>query len=306
MKVMTPGKIHFDHIMWEPDGRCEGKCAGCYQAQSPSRSYQGPLQDQILKYIFEERTLTCDQLTISLNRVEPSEKLVDVLRDLWTEKYRCTRDSLLPELCVTVRNVDEFFKWKDRLDVGVYAFSDAISLVSLSEMDKNYVSTFTLQNRNFLVDRKDIIFEELNSLRYANSIYFILKKPVLGKKQNLDDLENWFLAFDQYHDVRGDIKVPDTCIVESIRYLKTGYVCSAGLEKTHVWADGVATACPYDSLRQSSNNGRSLFAQLDQMNRGDFPYNQYPIEYCGIPVAIRELSQKNPALVNSVVRKLGL
>jgi hypothetical protein len=302
MKVMTPGKLHFDHIMWEPDGRCEGKCAGCYQAQSPSRSYNGPLNSQILKYIFEDKSVFCDQLTISLNRVEPSEKLVNTLANLWIDIYRGKENPLLPRLCLTIRNSQEFLQWRERLGLNLYQLANPLSIISFSE-GCSPEGIHTNLNRNFLVE-DNFSWKEC-SISATETTYLMLKKPVLGKKVNLEDLENWFQTYLSFMPFSETI-IPDTCIVESIRCLKTGYICSAGLEKAHVWADGVVTACPYDSLRQTSNNGRSLFAQLDTMNAGNFVYNQYPIEYCGIPVAIRELQKKNPGLVNSVIRKLGL
>jgi len=297
MKIISPGKSHYSHVMWEPIGSCNGICKGCYQAFSPSRNYNGIVQTDVLENIFINRSVCADQLTISLNSTEVTGNCLAILMWVW-QKYGGRRDRLLPELCLTVRSYQEIKNLQSQLKFSDDSFFRALSVISISDLEgtswelwKELGYRGIDLNYNFLV-RSDAVppYDMFGKCKQpfgeVHSVYLLLEKKPLGDEQNIESLRNW-CAYYYYKNSMVAKIIPDSCVVEAFRYLKSGYVCSAGIDKVCCWADGVDTACPYDTKR---------------VRKIGYP----AIGYCTIPQTILQLQREDPSLVENTMQRLGI
>jgi hypothetical protein len=254
MLVRTPGIIEMRSIVWQPRYDCTASCPGCYVKKSPAASYTGPTNTEILDLIFEDGTVRCKQLTISLDTVIETDKILcEALTWLW-EVYDNHTD--LPELCVTVHDLNAVQRWGRDAGLPLHVFLKPLTMFSLSsfpaqgkkckELADLCKDTGTTLNYNRMATGQEPDSKAFGmGCRYADMVYLILRKPQLGAVLDRKDLENWFAAKKL---VPADKLVEDSCLQDSVRFLKEGYTCSAGIGKVHIWPDDMTTGCPYDSL----------------------------------------------------------
>lgn len=287
MRIITPGKVNLEHIMWEPQGSCSHNCNGCYAAFSPARYFAGePI------HLNNDSNVSANQLTLSLNS-GPNDIgrnfMLRLISDApwWSKRF--------PELCITCHDETTLALWSGNLSTSIVLSQLPVKMVSLSTCPTKYFSDMCKEKRihlnwNALAEPGLDISKAKDKV---DSVYLILKKSPLGDKQDKEAVIVWRDLFLQ--SVEGfDFKViPDACVVESFGFMELGLACSAGISKLHVWADGGCTGCPYDSKRvihkkEKHKVSYELLKEL-QWASASRSLNDSPIEFCGIWSAVDEV-----------------
>lgn len=300
--------IQISHIMWQPIFKCKATCKGCYVRESESSKYNGPLRADILDYIFKDKKVDCEQLTISLDTLysfSDVQDLVQKLKDLWKlyregektvfggEKSFSKEDRYLPELCVTVQNMNALTLWLQQLEMSLEQFMYPLTVLSLSQLPVQGKVCLPLveeaEKNNVILNYNKVVTEKTASqkgfemgVRYAHRTYLALHKNPLGEEQNPDApqyIEDAIQAADEQH--RNKITV-DVCITDAlIKTRKEEHACSAGISKVHVWPDGSVTGCPYDSHHIMGEKLPDTFQELRQVVAA----NAHPFKKCRISLA---------------------
>ena len=326
MQVKSPGRVHVDHVMWQPIFNCKMGCDKCYVAESPAAKYNGPVTAEIIdlvfsKYISEDKKnyVVCGQFTVSLDSlIEFPTTLLDELNSLWSlykEADDCgcettTKKSIdnnqLPELCVTAFNMNTINNWCSKLGMTLHQFLAPLTVLSLSnlpvqgkkclEIQEACKATRTVLNYNKMINSpKDIESKSFEmGVRYADHVYLVLKKSPLGQEQNVEDMINLFKAVKH---VPPEKLTRDACITDAVKKINTNFKCGAGIQKVHVWPDGSVTGCPYDAHHKAQDTYENhtegkTFSVWEQIDTVVNSPSCHPMDFCGIPAALRSVNDK--------------
>lgn len=319
--------------MWQPIFECTQGCKGCYVAASPSSRYSGRLRQDIIDLIYVSEAVRCDQFTISLDTLkQPHDALVTTLKWLWwfyAQGQDCgcdnvTRKSLndkpLPELCITVRNWATLLLWAKWMDMSVSEFLQPLTLVSLSrfpvkrttceQMKQLMQNSKTVLNYNRLAEpiRRKAEFD--NGTEFADHVYVVYQKKPLGYEQSEEALQQVTDIAGRATSRRADCKsiVIDKCLRDASKFNKSGFTCDAAIHKVHVWPDGSATGCPYDSrhVAVQAIRHRSLthgYDTWDELQRAIVHRKCHPMELCKIPQMLKDAEKRRRSSVVHAKKK---
>jgi hypothetical protein len=296
-----PGRIHLQHIMWQPTFNCPQKCKGCYINQSPAAQYTFPISDQILKLIYEDDKVRCDQLTIALDSFHsPPQFLIDALKKVWTA-HREEKLPFPPELCVNVYSWNMALCWARAMGLSDLDFLKPLTMLSLSTLPVQgkqcsalhelcHSASVTL-NYNHTVTKQDLDSKSFEmGVRYADHVHLVLHKNTLGSSHSDESWESWFKARKLVQKWAPEKLKVDTCITESLRFVATKKSCGAGITKVHIWPDNSVTGCPYDALHLTTSNdyGKQqvtydVLEELEKIVNGQCGLS---IGFCNIPAEI--------------------
>lgn len=242
--------LFFQHIMWQPTFLCSRGCKYCYVFQNPKRNHQS-CNVEIVDLIFNQKKVGCNQFTVSLDRINnPPDKLILVLKTVVDHQD----SSGINNLCITVHTMEDFQWWAYALGMSPLEFFNAISHLSISRLPKREeyqrlllnLRDSTSQLTKLTYNATSINLEDQELLRRLH-IYHILIKPPAGQSiEKQEPTTKWFKD-KQLADELGLLHSSDQCVLDSYRRLTKGWSCGAGITKVHIWPDGSATGCPYDS-----------------------------------------------------------
>lgn len=316
MKIITPKEIGIDHIMWQPTSNCNEKCDGCYVRKSIASKYKGPLQTEILDLIFKYKTVLCSQFTISLDTfLQPKEAHKALARSIdWL--FNCYNESKelknLPDLCITARDINSVERWCCLLGMELSQFLGPIKILSLSSFPvqekeiKNLENickrTQTVLNYNVLIRENTSTKKEFGiGCKHADQIYIVLYKEALGLHQKYKAVKDLLKAAAVASKIaKGKVYI-DRCLLDSDHYIETGEKCGAGIEKIHIWPNGMATACPYDSgyvvAGNSSSEKQNTWVELSKIINSTMCH---PMSFCSIPGVLQDIKKDYERLKKTV------
>ena len=321
MRVITPGTVNISHVMWQPVNGCTRNCKGCYSNQSlQEKGYGG---SELLHLMFSnEPEVVADQLTVGLDTLDnvPIE-LGNSLIELWEKKYIFQKKgplANLPDLCVTCRDFETLSKWIIALDMSLHEFLYPISVLSFSDDLPKDVTQHgltreacgTTLNRNLLVT--EIEEHPFDFSPLFDSVYITLFKHPIGtlppKKEGRSYLANWCETILKSDEAFCKV-IPDSCVVEALKWKFEHKACSAGIDKVHVWAKGAVTGCPYDPLKMIHRVDKrevnpNLFLEIEAAS--DTQNFHLPIKQCLVVNSLDRLWKSDKKLVQETMKKLGL
>lgn len=308
MITRTPGVVHVENVMWQPQFNCEVDCKGCYVAESLSSKFQG-LNTDILELVFLREKILCSQFTISLDTVNHhDERLALTLRGLWNfyrEAQRCncentTRFEHLPELCVTAFNLDTVKGWAYEMGLTLEQFLYPLTVLSLSNMPAHrdiaeglHILTKeskTTLNYNRMVTKSgvsDTAFQV--GVENSDQTYLVLEKAPLGGEQSVDAIDRWFQARSK---VPSDKLAMDACIEDSTQKIREGIKCGAGISKIHVWPTGAVSGCPYDAHHVITGVSTEPVNVFEEVERAVLDRPCHSMDKCTIASALQDLMKK--------------
>lgn len=323
MLTISKDSLSIQHIMWQPIFKCIMGCRGCYVAESPSSKYRGRFVSEIVDLVFQSETVNCEQFTISLDSLsEPHDDLVLTLKWLWwfySQGKDCgcatvTRKSLnqkdLPELCVTVKNIQTLQQWARWVGMSMVEFLKPLTLVSLSKFpasaggaqgfQRTTQHTKTVLNYNHLAKDNHKQASTDNGYKYSDQVYMVFMKKPLGEEQNpagYDTLLDNTAAAVAQRGSFSDVHV-DQCIKDAGKYNKTGLTCGASIHKVHVWPDGSVTGCPYDSMHRGHDGvcprpPAMRHCTWTELKSAVINRQCHPMELCKIPQMLKELEERD-------------
>lgn len=306
MLVKSDNSIHIDHIMWQPQFKCQSKCKGCYLRKSKAAQYQGPLNYDIINLVFVEEEITCNQFTISLDTIyKIDNELLEQIKWIWQYYHAATNSDIetaTPQLCITVENWNTVIRWANAMDISIHNFLEPLCMLSISKLptlgkkceDIHNIcrEAGTELNFNKLVKKDmDDLAKKIFRIqcRYVDNIYLVFKKSPLGIKQDPDMVDHWLQALSIAADEAGLSKLcTDICIRESHRKIKNNLTCSACIGKISVWPDGSVTGCPYDTNYLGSPQTRSTREEIKQVITSK---DNHPMKFCTIPEMLEEIEK---------------
>jgi len=295
--VKTPGIISINHVMWQPIFECIGSCTGCYVKKSPSARYTGPIKTEVLDLI-KEGKLKCDQLTISLDSFrKPAPAKVKEFTDI-LKHLLATWSTHDPELGFAVHDVNALTQWIYAMNMKLSEVLKKITILQISSFpalgkDCDELRAACKSADTILIYNKTIKPTTATSkkfamaCRYADKVHLVLHKSVLGERQSRSAISNWARAIKASPADKLEL---DQCMTSSRKWIENAYSCSAGIDRVHIWPDGFATACPYDSNRCYLNDTDCEVNTWESLEMIE-TINTVPMLHCDIWHALKELKK---------------
>jgi len=308
MQIKIPGIVSINHIMWQPFLNCTKRCKGCYVQLAGEQEQQAEVSDEILQLLKQDK-VRCEQFTISLNSFVVAdskiEELAAMLRHFW---QWCESFPNQPDICLTVHDATALLKWQVVMKLQPAKFWRPVAMLSVSHMPSLGKKAMALKetcekhgvelNYNKLVNKIHIDKATEIGCRYAHQTYLVMHKAPLGEKQNIEHVTNWL---NHLVPVSGQTEqmYPDICCEASKAFNNSGEMCSAGIDKVHVWPSGRVTACPYDSHNVCGKKSEkyNTWEELEAISYGDRPH---PMTKCSIPQVLEQIG-KNYKEINKMV-----
>jgi hypothetical protein len=315
---INPYFAHVNALFLQPTPWCSRNCNGCYvkgfENINKVTTSQAELFKDILKIInrvsSEEGSsvpaLLANQVTFALDRRPIDSKSVymdnrqDITRqqrntmmDLFHAFIEAKRMSIGGEFHITVHTLGDLkeYLWMDFDWPYTSLKIDMLSISHISEetSELNALRKYFTKSINWNLTVDPIM--NMNTIKktfpiiaeHVDSIYLVLHKPNTGQYLNLKALEvhQDFLRFIRTQPQKIQDKVYiDGCVVDSHRFLTTGYGCSSNVSRFQVWPDGSVTGCAYNQnkITPSATNIDELLKNLTQASK------VYEFDQCKIPV----------------------
>lgn len=309
---ITPTEAHVNALLIQPTGWCARSCTGCY-----TKHFEN--QDKFSAYpslwinIFRAagqgdegfNKLSTNQITFALDKLSIDSYKYQIMLDLaygyffYASKDRTTQT----EFHATVHTIDDLLGYTSGLKTNKFNL-EMLSISHLTEASiynlktLDILSSKTKINWNLTVDPtinlQKIKDSFIGVASAVDSIYLVLHKPCTGNYYPAESIAAYkdFQAFisRQYPEIQRKV-IFDTCITDSEKFLSTGFGCSAGVNKFHIWPDGSVTGCPYNQRRLTP--GAST---VEEVIKNIYQVNQIYREFdsCKIP---NHLDNNNPWVV---------
>jgi len=269
---ITPKSIFTNAILIQPTPFCALNCKGCY-----TKSFKGQVQEQLIVDLIASISsgglIQCNQVTLAVDNLsdlksEVASQKAILLAFLLHAKQRKTSTNFN----ITVNSSHALREYGDLDLSGVHMISISNPKSGDSALHKN-----VSQNLVGIGAVRQVL----------DSVYYVLHKPDLGFPVDVIGY------FDKMP--RGPGVVIDTCVADSLKFLKTGASCSAGISKFHIWPDGSVTGCPYNQGRETPGS-QGLEGLCENINKVYTASNEF--SRCKIPQAID--SKSKPRLLNII------
>lgn len=286
--------IHFNHISYQVEG-CDGHQCNkpCYVREK----YQNEIHsEEVINKVIQlgySDDVSCNQLTLLLGS-RPGTGDHSIRRLLKAFKSA--------KLHISTRTVDDYFHVIHHANNADVDHRVNISHVRNNASTLRHLETHKQVQR--IVHHCSNIgsLEDLETEPHASDIiYPILLKPRLGdmsQKAKGDWRQDYWTQYQrliQHLQKTSRCWTPDRCVGEVSLYHKKGYTCSAQIGMIHIWPDGIATGCPYDSL----HIGPSIdLKKIHKADLGEALYEfrrarPHPIEYCNLVNIIPKPGEAN-------------
>lgn len=263
--IFTSTDFHASHLSIQPTGDCAKSCRGCYVKQYDGLGLDSILLEEILlANNFDTYTFSLDTLSRDLEKSLRMQNL-----------YMIYVDNCRQGMSFTVNSYEDFIEYLDLYPITKEVFRLAISSPITQEQYEELTKRLTV---------KHLIY----NFRFSGSVgkgkklpvYSIMNKPATGEEIDQSSLI-MFKDLVAKQDP-GDV-ILDTCYTDSLNSLRTGFSCSAGISKFHLWPDGSISGCPYTQkgTTQPSLTYKDFVQNILQVyhSEGDFAR-------CKIPLAL--------------------
>jgi hypothetical protein len=301
----------WNSIFWQPKFSCGKRlCAkDCYVAQSAFAWSDKDVWKYLIDRLYYKKDLDCSHLTISVDR--------GMIHSGWFEKIwpqflfhrSCGDYRHLFHFTCSSQDIHLFPVWqrainpmeKSSLAKTENDFTSliSISLERLESLQLGQPQRTYLQEKRFrlgvnYVVRDDFFADDIVTAleeSTVSQIYLILEKHLDFERQR-ESLRTYIGLLNQLagdalrRRLSGDQRIQlrriviDRCVKDMF---KRKQVCSAGIDKFHIWPNGFITACPYDSF------GIHHMKSLYETNH----FRDYAVDFCNSCLVKRGISTLN-------------
>lgn len=295
---------HINALFLQPTPWCSRNCNGCYvkgfeKLQSITTSNFYVFKD-ILNVINREPEadyiergpsfLRANQITFALDKLSSSTDNSLIMIDLYKDFINAKKRSIGGEFHITVHTVG---------DLDDYSFSllyDPVlfDMISISHINVSDLKAFNLIRRdvsnkinwNLTID-PDVNIQKIKDsfqviAKEVDSIYLVLHKPNTGSFFNPQAflIHQDFLKFIRTmpKDIQNKVHV-DGCLVDSKKFLSTGYGCSSNVSRFQVWPNGSVTGCAYNQ-NKITGPSTDIYMFLKNLYKAS---KVYEFDECKIP-----------------------
>lgn len=281
----------FNAIFIQPTFNCALNCKGCYVKESTKHEQiDRDTLLSLIRYLWVSDKFWIKQITLAVDDLPDEEEARDKMIGALSTVLRLNKlFKNKIELHITCNSLSTIQKYVDA-GLSLEYITQNLDLLSVSRLTSSdiptlrYIRQFTRVNYNYMPTPGLRGYEEI--LSEVDQSYYILHKAGLGRSNNPEYIRTFKEGLRELSGSRNRHKIiTDSCVTDSIRFLREGTGCSAGISKIHIWPDGHVTGCPYN--KEGGTPAYSVSGICDNILA---VHGRYEFRSCRIPKDINNQS----------------